>query len=258
MLNPNNVNDLKKFFEANPHLSTYELAIVAGRSPSTIRNWKRKCGIALKESPFPKGREYKKRDVIITTDKGEWDCKDWFIEKYVTEGLGIPTIARMISKSVSLVAGRLKKYEIPTRPHNEAVKSINQSCDEAWLYFNYATRDQYVEWCTKNAKPVDPDGGKALSLAKCSKIAGVVPYTIYNWLVRFKIPMRDINEAMSGENNPFYGKKHSDATKQKIRESYWKIRNPQVPSAEAPDQGDVKPPPSSTSNQEGQLPPPTV
>lgn len=258
MLNPNNIDSLKKFFDDNPHLSTYELAIVAGRSPSTIRNWKRKCGIALKESPFPKGREYKKRDVVSVTDKGQWDSKEWFHARYITDGLGIPTIARMISKSVSLVAGRLKKYEISTRAHSEAVKSVNQSCDEAWLYFNYATRDQYVEWCTKNAKQVDPEGGKALSLAKCSEIAGVVPYTIYNWLVRFKIPMRDINEAMSGENNPFYGKKHSDATKQKIRESYWKIRNPQVPSAEAPNQGDAKPPQNPAPDQKGELPPPTV
>lgn len=255
MLNPNKIEDLKKFFETNPYLSTYELAIVAGRSPSTIRNWKRKCGITLKESPFPKGREYKKKDVTIISDKGTWDCKEWFYQKYVTENLGIPTIARMITKSVSLVAGRLKKYEIQTRSHIDAVKSVNQSCDEAWLYFNYATRDQYVDWCTKNAKQVDPEGGKALSLAKCSKIAGVVPYTIYNWLARFKIPMRDINEAMSGENNPFFGKKHSDATKQKIRESYWKIRDPQVPTKEAPNSGDVNPPPGQSSNQEGQLPP---
>ena len=258
MLNPNDINALKKFFETNPNLSTYELAIVAGRSPSTIRNWKRKCGIALKESPFPKGREYKKKDVVQITDKSQWDNKEWFQQKYTVEGLGIPTIARTISKSVSLVAGRLKKYDIPTRSHGDAVKSINQACDEAWLYLNYATRDQYVEWCTKNAKPVDPAGGKAQSLAKCAKIAGVVPYTIYNWLVRFKVPMRDINEAMSGENNPFYGKKHSDATKQKIRESYWKIRNPQVPTTEAPNQGDTQPPPSAPPNQEGQLPPPEV
>jgi hypothetical protein len=258
MLNPNNTEDLKKFFETNKHLSTYELAIVAGRSPSTIRNWKRKCGITLKESPFPKGREYKKKDVVVIADKGTWDCKDWFQQKYVTEGLGIPTIARIIAKSVSLVAGRLKKYDISTRPHNEAVKSNNQSCDEAWLYFNYATRDQYVEWCTKNAKQVDPEGGKAMSLAKCSTIAGVVPYTIYNWLVRFKIPMRDINEAMSGENNPFFGKKHSDVTKQKIRESYWKIRNPEVPPKETPNSGNADAAPGSTPDQEGQLPPSTV
>lgn len=257
MLNPSNVEALKKFFESNPHLSTYELAIVAGRSPSTIRNWKRKCGITLKESPFPKGREYKKKEVPQVSDKLVWDTKEWFYQKYVTEGLGIPTIARMISKSVSLVAGRLKKYDVPTRPHKDAVKSNNTSCDEGWLYYNYATRDQYVDWCTKNAKPVEPEGGKALSLAKCATIAGVVPYTIYNWLVRYRIPMRDINEAMAGENNPFFGKKHSDATKQKIRESYWKARGgTEVPPAQAPDQGDTGTPPSPPASPESQLPPP--
>lgn len=226
MLNPNNVNELKKFFEENPSLSTYELAIVAGKSPSTIRNWKRKCGIELKQSPFPKGREYTRRDVEPVTDQDVWDNKEWFSQKYTVEGFGIPTIAKMIGKSVSLVAARLKKYEVATRPHNEAVKSTNKCCNEEWLYYHYTTRDQYVDWCTKNAKQVEAEGGQALSLAKCAKLAEVVPYTIYNWLVHFKIPMRDINEAMAGEGNPFYGRKHSDATKQRIRESYW-ARHPQ-------------------------------
>lgn len=224
MLNPNNINELKKFFEENPYLSTYELAMVAGKSPSTIRNWKRKCGLELKQSPFPKGREYTRREVESIQDQGIWDTKNWFNQKYAIEGFGIPTIAKIIGKSVSLVAARLKKYDIPTRPHNEAVKSSNQYCNEEWLHSHYATRDQYVDWCTRNAKPVSSDGGQALSLAKCAKIAGVVPYTIYNWLVHFKIPMRDINEAMAGEGNPFYGKKHSDVTKQRIRESYWAKR----------------------------------
>jgi hypothetical protein len=224
MLNPNDIDALKKFFEENPYLSTYELAMVAGKSPSTIRNWKRKCGLELKQSPFPKGREYSRREVEIVQDQGIWDIKEWFSQKYTVEGYGIPTIAKMIGKSVSLVAARLKKYDIATRPHSEAVRSSNEYCNEEWLYSHYAIRDQYVEWCTRNAKPVSQDGGKALSLAKCAKIAGVVPYTIYNWLVHFKIPMRDINEAMAGEGNPFYGKKHSDATKQRIRESYWAKR----------------------------------
>lgn len=221
MLDPNNIDSLKKFFEENPYLSTYELAMVVGKSPSTIRNWKRKCGLELKKSPFPKGREYTRREVEVVSDQDLWDTKEWFNKQYTIEGNGIPTIAKMIGKSVSLVAARLKKYGIQTRKHSDAVKSNNQFCNEEWLYTHYTTRDQYVEWCTKNAKQTSPDGGQGLSLAKCAKIAGVVPYTIYNWLVHFKIPMRDINEAMAGEGNPFYGRKHSDATKQRIRESYW-------------------------------------
>lgn len=225
MLNPKNVGDLKKFFEENPYLSTYELAIMAGRSPSTIRNWKRKCGISLKESPFPKGREYSRRAIQSTTDQDIWDSRDWFVQKYEKEGLGIPTIARTIGRSVSLVAARLKRYSIPTRPHNEAVKSSNPFCSEEWLYAHYSGRDQYVEWCNRNVKQIDPEGGRGLSLAKCATIAGVVPYTIYNWLVHFKIPMRDINEAMAGEGNPFYGRKHSEETKRKIRDAYWAKRS---------------------------------
>jgi transposase len=239
MVDPSDTNSIKKFFEENPYLSTYELAVRAGKSPSTIRNWKRKCGIILKDSPFKTKREYKKRDVGTVDDAAVWDNEAWFREKYEDERLGIPTIARMIGRSVSLVAGRLIKYDISTRPHSDAVKSVNPACSEEWLYYHYATKELYTEWCNKNARQVDLDGGKTHSLAKCAELAGVVPYTIYNWLVRFRIPMRDISEAMTGENNPFYGRKHSDATKARIRDAYWKTRS-EPRSEKAPGEGGVE------------------
>lgn len=246
MIDPSNLESVKKFFADNPYRTTYELAILAGRSPSTIRNWKRKCGVDLKESPFKGKREYKSRDVEKITDCHIWDNEEWFRQKYEQEGLGIPTIARMIGRSVSLVAGRLVKYEIATRSHADAVKSSNPYCNEEWLYTNYATRRQYIDWCIEKKKTPSDDGGKSFPLAKCAEMANVVPYTIYNWLVHYKIPMRDISEAMSGEHNPFYGKKHSDETKTKIREAYYKAQdggaNPEPPATESGDQGGNEPP----------------
>lgn len=245
MVDPNDLNSIKKFFEDNLYLSTYELAVMAQRSPSTIRNWKRKCGMSLKESPFKAKQEYARKEVEQVLDANIWDNETWFRQKYEIETLGIPTIAKIIGKSVSLVASRLIKYQVATRSHSDAVKSINTACDEEWLYKHYATRDQYIEWCTGHAKVPDPDGGKALSLAKCAELAKVVPYTIYNWLVRFRIPMRDISEAMTGEHNPFYGRKHSDVTKARIREAYWKNRPPtpgdQKPPGESAPPGDAGP-----------------
>ena len=224
VVDPNNISSLKTFFDENPSLTTYELAMLVGKSPSTIRNWKRKCGIPLKESPFHTKREYEKTNYGTETNSAVWDTVDWFRQKYEVEGLGIPTIAKIINKSVSLVANRLSKYNIQTRSHSDAVKSDNQFCDEEWLYKHYATREQYVEWCDRNTKAPDIDGGKSLSLTKCAELAKVVPYTIYNWLVRFKVPMRDISEAMTGKHNPFYGRKHSETTKTKIKEAYWRSR----------------------------------
>jgi hypothetical protein len=225
VVDPNNIDSLKKFFDENPSLTTYELAILVGKSPSTIRNWKRKCNIQLKESPFNTKRIYEPIKLEHVTDANIWDNEEWFRQKYHTEGLGIPTIAKIISKSVSLVANRLTKYEITTRSHADAVKSDNICCNEEWLYKHYATHSQYVEWCDNNAKATEQDGGKAYSLTKCAELAKVVPYTIYNWLVHFRVPMRDISEAMTGENNPFYGRKHTETTKQKIKDAYWKTRN---------------------------------
>lgn len=244
-VDPNDANSLKKFFDENPSLTTYELAMIVGRSPSTIRNWKRKCGIPLKESPFNTKRTYQKSGYTQVTNANVWDTAEWFRQKYETEGLGIPTIAKIIGKSVSLVANRLAKYDIQTRSHADAVRSDNKFCDEAWLYKHYATRDQYVEWCDRNAKALEADGGKSLSLTKCAELAKVVPYTIYNWLVRFKVPMRDISEAMTGKHNPFYGRKHTEATKTKIKEAYWNSRGPRNNSTptETPDPGSDKTPP---------------
>lgn len=237
-IDPSNKDSLRKFFEDHPHMSTYELAMISGRSPSTIRNWKRRCGLSLKNSPFPRNQSYKKREVLFETDQNVWDCEEWFRQKYEIEKLGIPTIARVISRSVSLVANRLKKYDVKTRPHSTAVQSSNRYSNEEWLYYKYATRDQYIDWCMKNSKAPDEEGGCALSLAKCAKLAGVVPYTIYNWLVRFRVPIRDINEAMTGDNNPFYGKKHSEETKEKIRQAYWRKAhdNTEIPPKESTDQ----------------------
>lgn len=240
VVDPNNIDSLKKFFDENPSLTTYELATLVGKSPSTIRNWKRKCNIPLKESPFNTKRVYDPPKLESITDSNIWDNEEWFKQKYQVEGLGIPTIAKIISKSVSLVANRLTKYDIQTRTHADAVKSDNLCCNEEWLYKYYATRNQYVEWCDNNAKAPDAEGGKAYSLTKCAELAKVVPYTIYNWLVHFKVPMRDISEAMTGENNPFYGRKHTETTKQKIKDAYWKTRNPddEKPQGEAQNQGD--------------------
>jgi len=43
--------------------------------------------------------------------------------------------------------------------------------------------------------------------------------TVHNWLKKFDIPARTLKEAMKGERNGMYGKKHSIETKNKISES---------------------------------------
>lgn len=223
ILDPTNLESIKRFFEENKYLSTCELAILANRSPTTIRNWKRRCGIPLGKSPFSGVKHsHKGKPIVPVRDERIWDNEAWFRQKYEQEGLGILAIAKTIGRSKSLVIARLRKYDIVIRSHADAVRSNNPACNEEWLYKHYCTREQYIDWCKRNGKEPDQNGGKALSIIKCAAEANVVPYTIYNWLVRFKIPMRDTRESLAGIHNPFYGRRHTNATKAHLREKYWR------------------------------------
>ena len=197
------INDkikLKIWLEQHPDLSTYDLVMLTGKSPSTIRNWKKKFGLKMKDSPFRSFKHsYVKREVEVIADQSIWDNKEWFHKKYEDERNGAPTIARMIDRSIVLVVGRLKRYGIKMRQHSDAVKSDSKFCSKEWLLEHYVTQG----W----------------SLKKCADAAGVVPYTIYNWLVKFGVEPRSIHEAMAGDKNPFFGKRHSEETKKKIRET---------------------------------------
>jgi len=198
--NPKDKEMLKLWFEQNQDLTTLELATKAGVSPSTIRNWKRSCGLELGKSPFDVSYKMSKKNVEKVDDPIIWDNKSWFEDQYRIKGRGIYLIARVIGRSTSLVKGRLDRYGIPLRSHSEAVKSKSPYCNKEWLELNYIELNK--------------------SLAKCAEEAGVSPYTICNWLAKFDIPIRDIHEAMAGRRNPFHGKKHSEETKRKIREAY--------------------------------------
>jgi hypothetical protein len=192
---------IKTWLELNKRMGTYELAMIAQKSPSTIRNWKRRAGQKLKESPFQNVKHvHKRRPIEVIDDPSVWDNAQWFKRKYVDEGYGTPTIARIINRSNVLVVNRLKnRYHIKTRTHKEAVKSNSKLCNLEWLTEHYVIK----RW----------------SLKKCAQVAGVVPYTIYNWLIKFKLDPRSIHQAMAGNSNPFFGRKHSEETKEKIRRS---------------------------------------
>lgn len=223
-------DEVKQFLDDNDHLTIYEIAINLGKSPSTIRNWRRKTGLS-KEYPFKSRPKIRAQSLPKVDDQDIWDNGEWFEEYYTTKKYGISTIAKIISRSPRLVALRLEKYGIETRSHSQAVRSSNPCSEVEWLVFYYGTRDEYVAWAAKNDVEADPDGGKCWSLKKCSEYAGVVPATIYNWLVRvnnegLEINIRDLNESVAGVRNPFYGKKHSKETKARLREIALKNGNP--------------------------------
>jgi transposase len=216
-------DDIKQYFSDNDHLTPNEIAINLGLSPSTIRKWRKLAGLTG-EYPF-KDRPVAKSHVLPTEDDQHvWDCEEWFKEYYEDKQYGITSIAKIISRSPRLVRLRLDKYGIKVRSHSEAVRSSNPCSNVDWLMFHYATKKEYLAWAKKKGVEPDPDGGKEWSLKRCAEMAGVVPATIYNWLVRVNnegstINIRDLNESMAGRRNPFYGKKHSPEALEKMKEA---------------------------------------
>lgn len=220
-VDPSDIDALSAFLDEYDHYTTYELAQLVDRSPSTIRKWRKKCNKESTKMPFANAKrpKPKKKQVTLVTDPDIWDNQEWFEEQYYEKGHGIPTIAKIIGRSVSLVVKRFDRYSIQTRSYRESMASKNPCCNKKWLMENYADRDQYLEWCQEHGVEPISDGGRGRTLAECAEEAGVVPYTIYNWLVKFRVSIRDINEAMVGERNPFFGRRHTEETKRKIREA---------------------------------------
>lgn len=199
------VESLKRFFERNIHCTTHELAMLADRSPTTIYNWKKKCNITRtgrewtgKPSggpPFSKKPKYKKYVVDQILDKSVWDNRRWFHQKYVVECLGSRILSRITGVSAVTVIKRLKRYGIERRKN---ITSKNKCCNREWIEEHYIKQE--------------------LPIAECAGAAKVSTYTIYKWLVKFKIPIRDVYEAgVVGQkrkhDKSFIKRSHAQATK---------------------------------------------
>lgn len=195
-VDPTDPESLKEFFKEFKGLTNAELAILAGRTIDTVRDWRKKCNKEIQRDPFIKWRsgQIKKAKPVIVRPEA-WDCAEWFKEQYEEKEHGTRVISSIIRKNLKFTYYRLKKYKVKIRSNREATKSDNPCCDEDWLHYHYARREDYLEWCKKNKTESDEFGGMALPLTECAELAGVVPYTITNWLTRFKMRIRGITES---------------------------------------------------------------
>jgi len=189
-----NCLSIRKFFEDAKYYHRDELAKAARRSIITIDKWAKKSGVREKRKQFAE-RKTKQAPVKfeLVTDPAIWDNREWFYQKYVINKIGYISIARIIGRRPIIVYKRLKKYKITLRKEN--YKSPNPCCNEEWLMKYYATPADYRRWCQANKRDIDPDGGQCLDQIRCAKLANVRQFTIYNWLIKFNIPIRDCNEA---------------------------------------------------------------
>jgi len=180
-----NVRSLQIFFKENEFMRTTELAQLANVSVKTIINWRKKVGIKSKPR-FHQGVRHKKHEIQPVE---KWNDRDWLYQKIVVEGCGVHKICRMANRNIRTVYTKVKKLGIPLRDPKVASASKNPCCDRKWLLDHYVTL--------------------GLTLRQCAKIANVCPYTIYNWLVKYHIEIRDNYEALVGERSPRYGKGQS-------------------------------------------------
>jgi transposase len=183
---PTNIKSLKLFFEENRNLKTSELAQLAGRSMRTIQKWRAKIGKPGKQMHPDKRPKKEKKEYPIITDRSVWDNEKWFRHMYEELGYGSDIIGRMIQRDSARVLQKLRRYGIRIRSFAEAMASKNPHCNKDWIVEHYE-----VQNCT---------------LIECAKMAGVNPYTFYEWLIRFQIHIRDAPEALFGERNHYYGR----------------------------------------------------
>lgn len=168
MIDPNNKESLLNFFNRYNHLKNHELAVLANRSTSTIREWKRKCGLSVGGKQLYPRVIFKK---LVPTPPDNWDNKEWFYDMYVNKKYGTGILAQILGLARSTIWKKLRKYNIKLRSNIDSKRSKNKYCNEEWL------RKYYEEygWSTGN----------------CAEAAGVQSATIYDWLIRFKIKVRD-------------------------------------------------------------------
>ena len=78
---------------------------------------------------------------------------------------------------------------------------------------HYADKMYYLEWCDIGGIDPDDNGGKGFSLRECAKLANVTHNTIYNWLAKFNIEIRDLCESVIGDRNGQHHSRNPESTK---------------------------------------------
>jgi len=218
IIDPSDLESLKAFFAEYDWMTISQQAILVGRSISTIRIWRRRCGILPRSQRPHIGKYPPALTVNNILPKEVWDNKEWLEGNYKKHGTSY--LGKLAGVSPATIHRRLKKYDIPIRKIGQYA-IVHQCCNERWLYYHYSTKQEYSEWCKQNDLIPDSRGGMALNLRECAELAEVSIGTIVNWLTKFGIRMRNRSEAWSGAGNPMYGRHHKAATRRKIRDKYF-------------------------------------
>ncbi len=127
--------------------------------------------------------------------------RDWLYQKYVVEGLGTTRIGRLVGRHPKRVYEWLRDLGIPLREKWQGnVPSRQPFHDPDWLKSEYE---------------------KGRNCYDIAEECGVVPGTVFRYMVRFGIETRSTHESLRlagtqvrlfGEKNPMWGRKGPRAT----------------------------------------------
>ncbi len=177
-LDPKDIAGLQRFFQTYGHLSTNDQAQIANVSTKTIGRLRRKAGIGPKPTTARPPRKRTNTPSLPTvTAPPNWRHDLVWLKKMV-QVYNVCQLARIVGLSRSTLSPILKRHKIKCKTLKEATRSKNKCCTHAWCYEHYIIH--------------------GLSQQKCADLAGIRQQTFSGWLNRFKIPVRDNEQAHTG------------------------------------------------------------
>ena len=157
------------FLNDNKHLTNMEKALLARVCVKTIQRWKHRLGLYNPNNGWGSKQSYRPFKSYIPPDTTKpkvpiytQPITDEWLNEMHEKGYG--------KRRISIMCG-LGHFDLRKRFKNKGKEVLHQCCNRQWLEEHYETL--------------------GLNYRQCAEIACVNPYTIYNWLIKFGIPIKD-------------------------------------------------------------------
>lgn len=186
-----NKDSIDKFFKLTNNLTRGQQAALLGISYAKLKT-------LIKKSTTEKFRITTKPQQAVYPK----DCindEKWLWDIFFKQGMSIKQIARLTNTKDDEVFTRIAKFNNGFKRNRQKSDKNSQPLSpfrtEEWMYYHYATREDYLLWCQKNTVEPDEHGGQGLSHVQCARLAGVSPRTMFDWAIKFNMRQRDPAES---------------------------------------------------------------
>lgn len=177
VLNPKDAVGLQRFFQTHAHLSTNDQAQIADVSSRTIRRLRKRAGVKGMDTKARPPTRRKLPSIPTGTVPDNWREDGKWLAKMI-QVYNVSQLAKMVERNRNVIKVVLKRHGIKTKTLKEATRSKNPCCNHAWCHKNYVQL--------------------GYSQQKCANLAGIGQLAFSDWLNRFKIPVRDNEQAHTG------------------------------------------------------------